>query len=666
MRYYLVVALLALTVLFTACDSSTSNSDNTPDVNIEDLQVDPNFDYSTKREVAVNLQVMDFTNNPLEQIYLEIIADFVSKEGGTEEMVIFKGMTDNSGQLTGKVFLPAYISEASVRGFMETKVVDIAGNSINCTFGGSYNRLTRGSRSDFTVGQTAFAWVDSTMSEQGVPSDIQRGSVSSELIRTINSKLPEGRRVRDRYIDTAMESEVVINEDNTVVWVKFVYEGAGYQNALGYYTYTTGSAPTVPSNLTKTIIFPNVSRPGSGGDLIPGDSLYIGQFDAGQTVGFFIAQDAWTANQTNPVDDTAQMIYTNPAWNPQSVIEYQRHNVLLWDEESQSLILGFEDILRPGGDQDFNDVLFQVKAVPPSSDEYAIFNPEDENDDTDGDSVPDVLDDFPDDGTRAYITSYFGTHVFEDLWPSKGDYDFNDVVIYYDIKQISNASSQLLAIIPEYHLQASGASYTDGFAVEFPFDGSGLTFTAMSGSPSPISGLQKYVVKVFDSTHEVFNTNGMFNTENDEPYLDPAGKEVKFAIQFDNPVESSLFEYGVPYNPFIFVKSLNYPELLQEEIEVHFADMPPTAMVADSLFRTKHDDSDAAQGRYYKTSTNLPWALDLVGIWWNYPEERASITGAYIYFKDWAESNGANHPDWYLPHEGNVDPTLLYTPDILP
>ena len=289
------------------------------------------------------------------------------------------------------------------------------------------------------------------------------------------------------------------------------------------------------------------------------------------------------------------MIFTNPSWNPQSNPDNRLHNVLLWDDETQSLILGFEDILRPYGDEDFNDVLFQVKAVPPSSDEYAEFNPEDENDDSDGDNVPDILDDFPDDGTRAYITSYFGTHVFEDLWPSKGDYDFNDVVIYYDIKQISNASSQLMAIIPEYHLQASGASYKDGFAVQFPFDGSGLTFTSMKGNPSPIVGLQKYVVKVFDSTHEVFGTNGMFNTENDKPYISPDNKEIQFKIVFDSPVESSNFEFGVPYNPFIFVESLNYPDLEQEEIEVHFADMAPTEMVADSLFRTKHDDSDATQ-----------------------------------------------------------------------
>ena len=260
MRYYLIAALLIMTVLFTACDSSTS-SNNTPDVNIEDLQVSADFNYSTKREVNINLQVMDFSNNPLENIYLEIIADSVSSSGDTGEMAIFKGLTNNSGQLTGKVYLPSYISQATIKGFMETKVIDITGNAINCTFGGSYNRLTRGSRSNFTVGQTAFAWVDSTMSEQGVPSNIQRGSVSSDLIRTINRKLPEGRTVRPRYIDTNRESEVIINEDNTVVWVKFIYEGAAYQNALGYYTYPTDGAPTVPDNLTKTIIFPNVSRP---------------------------------------------------------------------------------------------------------------------------------------------------------------------------------------------------------------------------------------------------------------------------------------------------------------------------------------------------------------------------------------------------------------------
>jgi hypothetical protein len=61
--------------------------------------------------------------------------------------------------------------------------------------------------------------------------------------------------------------------------------------------------------------------------------------------------------------------------------------------------------------------------------------------DSDGDGVSDQFDDYPDDPLRAFNNFYpsedgFGTLAFEDLWPGKGDFDFNDMVIDYSINQI--------------------------------------------------------------------------------------------------------------------------------------------------------------------------------------------------------------------------------------
>ncbi len=56
--------------------------------------------------------------------------------------------------------------------------------------------------------------------------------------------------------------------------------------------------------------------------------------------------------------------------------------------------------------------------------------------DTDGDGIANTLDMYPNDATRAFDNYYpsktvFGTLAFEDLWPGKGDYDMNDLVVDY-------------------------------------------------------------------------------------------------------------------------------------------------------------------------------------------------------------------------------------------
>lgn len=65
-----------------------------------------------------------------------------------------------------------------------------------------------------------------------------------------------------------------------------------------------------------------------------------------------------------------------------------------------------------------------------------------------------------------------------------------------------------------------------------------------------------------------------------------------------------------------------------------------------SDFGTSWDDSQPAIGRYYKTATNLPWALNIAEKF-SYTIERAAINTGYLKFIPWAESSGATYPDWY-------------------
>ncbi|MDX5430392.1 MAG: LruC domain-containing protein [Bacteroidota bacterium] len=89
--------------------------------------------------------------------------------------------------------------------------------------------------------------------------------------------------------------------------------------------------------------------------------------------------------------------------------------------------------------------------------------------DSDGDGVPNNQDDYPNDAALAfnnYMNANFSTLMFEDLWPGKGDYDFNDLVVDYRINRITNANNKIVKAEAVVVLRAIGASYTNAFAFQ--------------------------------------------------------------------------------------------------------------------------------------------------------------------------------------------------------
>jgi LruC domain-containing protein len=87
--------------------------------------------------------------------------------------------------------------------------------------------------------------------------------------------------------------------------------------------------------------------------------------------------------------------------------------------------------------------------------------------DADLDSVQDIDDAYPNDILRAYDNYYpekeNGTLMFEDLWPSVGDYDFNDLVVAYRMNTVTDAKNNIVEIKFEITPKAIGASFNNGF-----------------------------------------------------------------------------------------------------------------------------------------------------------------------------------------------------------
>ncbi|MDP4290230.1 MAG: chitobiase/beta-hexosaminidase C-terminal domain-containing protein [Bacteroidota bacterium] len=295
------------------------------------------------------------------------------------------------------------------------------------------------------------------------------------------------------------------------------------------------------------------------------------------------------------------------------------------------------------------------------------------NTDSDGDGVINAEDEYPLDPARAFNNFFpakgFGSLVFADNWPLKGDYDMNDMVIDYQINQVSNANNEVTDIKAKFVLRAIGTTKHNGFAIELPVTPSQISscvVTRTSGNSIPLgnivlntNGLEdsnnpKAVVILFNDGFKLFPqqaTDTIINTSPDKAWLTP--DTLNMTINFVQPVSMEIFADSRIYNPFIFTNKTRGNE-------IHLPDFPPTSLADANLFNTGDDAYNPSIGRYYKTAKNLPWALNIYGHF-DYPIEKVSIHEAYLHFADWVQSNGVLFPDWYLNKNNYRKSTIVYT-----
>lgn len=259
--------------------------------------------------------------------------------------------------------------------------------------------------------------------------------------------------------------------------------------------------------------------------------------------------------------------------------------------------------------------------------------------DTDGDGVPDATDEYPNDATKAY-NSYYpsatggGTVAFEDNWPSKGDFDMNDVVVGYRYQVVTNASNVVVRVIGNYSLLATGGQLTNGFGVQFPV-AAGNVANVTGGTLE--AGQSKAVVLVFNNMrNEMTNWNTIIGN--------PTSATVNYTVSFDVTSGPTISTFGLSsYNPFIWNNGLS----TGRGREIHLSGHTPTDLCLTSYFGTADDNTSVANNRYYVTAAGLPYAIDIPVSPFSYPVEQKDITQAYLHFGAWGASGGSSFVDWY-------------------
>jgi LruC domain-containing protein len=283
--------------------------------------------------------------------------------------------------------------------------------------------------------------------------------------------------------------------------------------------------------------------------------------------------------------------------------------------------------------------------------------------DFDNDGCVDSLDAYPSDPARCFDNYKTGTLAFEDLWPAKGDFDFNDLVIEYNFKSVTNSNNKVIDIVAKFTVRAFGAGYHNGFGFQLPnnINQTHLSATGMNiarnyitlGSNGLENAQSKPTFIVYDDTYDFMPYPGSgigVNTSPGATYVQPDTITLNISVQ---PDTYTIADLGLNnFNPFIIVNQTR-------SHEVHLPYYAPTSLANMNLFGTLDDASVPANGKYYVTATNIPWAIHIpeAYVW---PKEKVDIMQAHTKFDDWAEGNGSVYADWYKNLGGYRNTENLY------
>ncbi len=499
------------------------------------------------------------------------------------------------------------------------------------------------------VGATTYSYVDDPVAgynAKGSPTKkfSVAGALSPTVLDNVYAVLPESRVVNDAFIASSVESNIVIRDDfDGVANVKVTYlnEGAGFRNSFGYFVYKTANKPTTLAEvLDHKIIFPNASKAPEG-EMVIGDTVDLDiELRKGDALGFFVVPNGWGWNGSGSAIQNdgpwGQPFYTIEDLNPEVAPVTKRHNVILTDTENQLYIIGFEDYKLPEADKDYNDLLIALDVTPFDS-------VKDPGIPTGGPSPKDKISNYPSLTGKA-------TLLFEDLWPSQGDYDFNDVVLKYSMRRVLTPSDEMKQLDASYSVQANGAGYRNGFALHLPgVDKDNIKTLSLLNGSTPVA-------------HEILETAASETVLIISPDIkldlnsactvyrslldckESMDVTYNLSVTFETPIPESVTGLP-PYDPFIFaVAGTEHGGYGNRGWEVHMKEFDGTSLFNSSYMGTADDRSSAFNS--FVTLNNMPWVINVADEI-DHPLEGEDIGFAYPKFINWVQSGGAADNQWY-------------------
>ena len=445
-------------------------------------------------------------------------------------------------------------------------------------------------------------------------------------------KCPEEyRSSRDLYLEKSAEVVITLLGSNTC-----------WNSSMGYYYYKTGNKPKSLADADVVMIFPNTQdgrwsnspwesrlyqgvERGTAVQLIYYPEIADGSkagattvFPADYRIGFVLATNAWT-NRLRAGDKKYRAATSDGLSINNNGVAYQTPRTAVFrytDKKSgiNSVLFSFED---HNNDENFSDVVFTMTSNPV-------------------DAVTDIPSVDVNDGKKT-ANVLRGIYAFEDLWPSRGDYDMNDVMVRSDYEKVFNEKG----IFEESFMLKTFANFAGNA------NGLAVTLTGAAADAKLEFSVRKPGAETFEAAD--------FERDGKVVLLTPDVKETmgatyRITAKYDAPIDEA--QAGT-IKPFIY-RTDRDGLTAGKRWEVHIPYEAPTARAEMSFFGTNDDKSVPEKGIYSVRAENYPFAFFLSGAndgdvakLLDQTNEKSPIDQVYPAYAEWAATNGEKNKDWY-------------------
>lgn len=235
------------------------------------------------------------------------------------------------------------------------------------------------------------------------------------------------------------------------------------------------------------------------------------------------------------------------------------------------------------------------------------------------------------------------TYLFEDNWPSLGDYDMNDLVINVEPSYSQNSANQVETLTLKVVLRAVGASKRLAAGIQLDGVNSSLISNVsrsddwLTGSvfSSDFESGSNAVIPLFDDAHATLGESSAVLLNTIKGGASKSSASTTITITFNTPVSTDK----------INVSKLNIFAVnggtKGKRSEIHMYGYAPTA-------------NSNSSGTTFRSADKLVWVLGIPN-GFSYPLEYVNIKDAYPEFESWASSGGSSSADWYKsPSAGKV------------
>ena len=634
------------------------------------------FDFTTTTNVAFEVNYGEIGSNALIEIFTEDPISY--NETGSfviQGEPVYKIFADAKGRFVGDVELPTAAKVVYV--FSPTWGVpmcveaDVENGKVTVNETDATSRAAAATRAESELrlvtvnsAQKVYSLVEID-GKYGKPKDINKlidkkgGDFGQSFIDNVQKALWKGKStkpgnldnrnyVRDTERVNTTIAETYQDEHGQTVTVTdaelfftFLTESGWNQNVVGYYYYKTNECPDTPSGVTKIVIFPNASITGN----VPYSKKHAGQqsggyydygkknaplktnqrvqllfqdneghlstkFPAGYTIGYFIIADGFKCGEDDlddAINTKKSFVYSNKEWNKN--YEGQQARFISLTAKGGTVVYGVED----GGDTSYEDVLFCIDANP----NEAIFDPD-----------RPVIDPDPDEPEVSETENTYLSFAYEDIWPSGGDYDLNDVIIEYHRSITFNKDNYVSEVKETYEpvQRDDAATNRNAFAVQYATDQRG-EIVWPSGA---VDETQTNSIILFSNAMDVINQKFVITR------TFAAGAMKKDALKVGNSV----------LNPYIIV---NYEGAGKDNrTEVHLPKSKATNLANSDQIGKEAD------AYYVNKDGKHPFAISIPGTF-TPVTETVIIDKEYPDFEKWVESDGKEYTDWYKNYQKSAN-----------